>query len=93
MRIFNHIYGAAVAVMVVCCLLLSSCEKEDAQQVSVSVTPDLLGAKTNMNAYVRVKCAGSWTLSLEYEDEGEFFCDECPLWKVNMCHQNHNLSQ
>lgn len=29
----------------------------------------------------------------EYEDEGEFFCDECPLWKVNMCHQNHNLSQ
>lgn len=71
MRIFNHIYGAAVAVMAVCCLLLSSCEKEDAQQVSVSVTPDLLGAKTNMNAYVRVKCAGSWTLSLEYEDEGE----------------------
>lgn len=60
-----------MAVMVVCCLLLSSCEKEDAQQVSVSVTPDLLGAKTNMNAYVRVKCAGSWTLSLEYEDEGE----------------------
>lgn len=57
--------------MAACCLLLSSCEKDDSQQVSISATPDLLGAKTNMNAYVRVKCVGSWTLSLEYEDEGE----------------------
>ena len=28
----------------------------------------------------------------EMEDE-EFFCDNCPLFKADLCHKSHNLSQ
>lgn len=68
MRMINttNIYRFASAVLVIFSLFLSSCDKpqvkEEVLQVSIN-TPVVACAAGEQ--YVRVKCSGSWTLSLQ----------------------------
>lgn len=56
--------------MAVCCLLLSSCDKEEnVGQISVTATSELISASSNMYTYVKVRCEGDWSLSLNYQSE------------------------
>ena len=57
--------------MAICCLMLSSCDKVETPQISVSAKAELLGAKTGLSTFISVKCDSEWTLSLEFEDAQE----------------------
>lgn len=55
----------------ICCALLCSCEKEQPAQIEVSAKSELLSAAKNMSTFISVRCEGSWTLSLEYDDQSD----------------------
>lgn len=57
--------------MAICCLMLSSCDKVEIPQISVSAKSELLGAKTGLSTFISVKCDAEWTLSLEFEEAEE----------------------
>lgn len=72
MKLFHSIFNrTAVAVTAICCALLCSCEKEQPAQIEVSAKSELLSATMNLSTFISVKCEGSWTLSLEYDDQSE----------------------
>lgn len=72
MNLFHNIFNrTAVAVTAICCALLCSCEKEQPAQIEVSAKSELLSATMNLSTFISVKCEGSWTLSLEYDDQSE----------------------
>ena len=72
MKLFHSIFNrTAVAVTAICCALLCSCEKEQPAQIEVSAKSELLSATMNLSTFISVKCEGSWTLSLEYDDQSD----------------------
>ena len=72
MNLFHNIFNrTAVAVTAICCALLCSCEKEQPAQIEVSAKSELLSATMNLSTFISVKCEGSWTLSLEYDDQSD----------------------
>ena len=58
-----------MAVTAICSVFMSSCSKLENADISVSAKSQLISSKKNMSTFVIVKCAGDWTLSLEYEGE------------------------
>ena len=72
MNLFHNIFNrTAVAVTAICCALLCSCEKEQPAKMEVSAKSELLSATMNLSTFISVKCEGSWTLSLEYDDQSD----------------------
>ena len=72
MNLFHNIFNrTAVAVTAICCALLCSCEKEQPAKMEVSAKSELLSAAKNMSTFISVRCEGSWTLSLEYDDQSD----------------------
>ena len=69
MRKFISIYSAAVALMAICGLVLTSCDAPvSASVLEVSIKNPSVGSGKG-EQFVNVKCAGNWTLAL-VADEG-----------------------
>ena len=70
MRKFISIYSAAVALMAICGLVLTSCDAPVSGSVlEVSIKNPSVGSGKG-EQFVNVKCTGNWTLAL-VADEGE----------------------
>lgn len=67
-------YRVAAVVMTVCALLLSCSglggEKQAEELLEVSVSPDVAGYEAGYR-FIDVKCSGSWTLSLTFDESAE----------------------